>query len=294
MVVCAGFDKQLHIFSPPTKDMRHVTAGQSVIRAIYHDGSNLPFLILGNDDGRLIAVDEQNGTSWELAFVSDSVYSISGMSATNRFFVAQRSGEITQWQLSNLVAIRREMGRAENLRLIHRHDGSAFATKYNGTTNECISVGSDGMIRTTNLTTGENTITKLSEGTLFSLAVNDKKNLFAVGDSQGKICFWGENSNRRELEGHSDNVRTLRLSPQGRWLISGSKDRTVRIWEVRSARVWILWRTKDYVYDIALSPDSSEVAVVDGNGDLSVLNLRKAIDEFTSEDIEKLIDSLLV
>ncbi|GHO79554.1 hypothetical protein KSD_73250 [Ktedonobacter sp. SOSP1-85] len=38
------------------------------------------------------------------------------------------------------------------------------------------------------------------------------------------------------LQGHADEVSSVSLSGDGRWLVSGSHDRTVRVWEVSSGR----------------------------------------------------------
>jgi ribosome biogenesis protein ERB1 len=41
--------------------------------------------------------------------------------------------------------------------------------------------------------------------------------------------------------GHSDRVRCISVSPDGQWMVSGSDDGSVRVWEVdtgRCARVW--------------------------------------------------------
>jgi WD40 repeat protein len=40
----------------------------------------------------------------------------------------------------------------------------------------------------------------------------------------------------RSLEGHSGGVVTVALTPDGRLAISGSRDRTLRVWEVESGR----------------------------------------------------------
>ena len=40
----------------------------------------------------------------------------------------------------------------------------------------------------------------------------------------------------RKLEGHSRPVTSVAFSPDGRLILSGSKDRTLRLWEVATGR----------------------------------------------------------
>jgi len=63
------------------------------------------------------------------------------------------------------------------------------------------------------------------------------------------------------LTGHSDDVYSIAISPDGRWLASGSLDKTVKIW---SAATGELQRTltgySDSVLSVAISPDGRWLA----------------------------------
>jgi WD40 repeat protein len=65
----------------------------------------------------------------------------------------------------------------------------------------------------------------------------------------------------RTLSGHTDGVLAVAFSPDGQWLASGSRDRTVRLWQVSDGT---LMRTlsghTDHVTSVAFSPDGQYLA----------------------------------
>jgi WD40 repeat protein len=75
----------------------------------------------------------------------------------------------------------------------------------------------------------------------------------------------------RPLYGHREEVKSVALSGDGRRLVTGSRDKTVRVWEIAShptAPRWIL-RADSFADAVAISPDGRWVAVV---GQTSVSN----------------------
>jgi ribosomal RNA-processing protein 9 len=47
------------------------------------------------------------------------------------------------------------------------------------------------------------------------------------------MFFKGEKFNRA-IQGHFDEVTAMAISPNGKYLISGGKDRLVRIWDIHN------------------------------------------------------------
>ena len=73
----------------------------------------------------------------------------------------------------------------------------------------------------------------------------------------------------RSLEGHTDWVRAVAVSPDGRFIVSGSDDRTVKVWEAESGRLLrSLEGHTDDVNAVAVSPDGR--FIVSGSGDHTV------------------------
>ena len=68
------------------------------------------------------------------------------------------------------------------------------------------------------------------------------------------------------LEGHTDLVNSVALTPDGRRALSGSKDKTLRLWDLDTgACLKTLEGHTDWVHSVALTPDGRRA--LSGSGD---------------------------
>ena len=82
----------------------------------------------------------------------------------------------------------------------------------------------------------------------------------AVG-SEGLATVWNAATGKEvtTMRGHDGSVVTLAWSPDGKWLATGSADRSVRVWNAATGKeLWILRDNRGFFFtSVAWSPDSS-------------------------------------
>jgi WD40 repeat protein len=77
--------------------------------------------------------------------------------------------------------------------------------------------------------------------------------------------------NLYSMEGHTDAVRAVAITPDGSRVVSCSDDGTVMVWDMeRMERVWIFEGHTDGVKTVAISPDGGGYRVVSGGDDHSL------------------------
>jgi WD40 repeat protein len=77
----------------------------------------------------------------------------------------------------------------------------------------------------------------------------------------------------REFKGHADSVSCVDVTPDGSKLVSGSLDRTVRIWDAAEARQVDSYKMNSQIFTLGICPSApSWVAVGLENSYIEVIN----------------------
>jgi serine/threonine protein kinase len=77
------------------------------------------------------------------------------------------------------------------------------------------------------------------------------------------------------LRGHSAQVECLEFTPDGRYLASGSSDKTAIVWDLATGnRRLVLRGHKDGIWKLAFSPDGTRLASTGGDGTVRIWDVR--------------------
>ncbi|AVH66905.1 WD40 repeat-containing protein [Nostoc sp. 'Peltigera membranacea cyanobiont' N6] len=101
-----------------------------------------------------------------------------------------------------------------------------------------------------------------SFGIVLAVAYNSKKSMIALGDTKSEIRLRDAKGHQLlTLEGHTNWIRSVAFSPDGEILVSGSDDKTVRLWNTTTGQfLRSLQGHKERVWSVAFSPDGKTVA----------------------------------
>src|SRR5207237_10901699 len=106
-------------------------------------------------------------------------------------------------------------------------------------------------------------------------AVDGRVIAFVLAGADVKVReLTGGSTSYPTLKGHTDNVITLHMSPDGRHVATGSKDKTAKVWNVESGTlVWDLAGHEGQVNGVAFSVDGKVLAPASADKTVTIWNL---------------------
>jgi WD40 repeat protein len=284
-VVCTGFGGELYVVDIETTRLTKIKINQSIGRCLFSiNKSNL--VLTGFDDGLLTVTDLTSLSSKTVGICKSSIFSIIGFK--EKIITSERNGTISEWKVNNATTINNFECRL--VREIEQYKLPIFQSIYIPSRDELISVGGNE-VYITNLTTSENSTLTASAQSLYCVTFVEP-NTIIVGGAEGLISIYTNYTKKAKvhrLKGHTDSVRSIATSKFGKWLFSGSKDNTVKLWNLATKKAWLIAESEDYIYDVKVSSKNDKVAYVDGAGFLTIGYFG---DNFDNLDVQQ-INSLL-
>jgi WD repeat-containing protein 61 len=142
---------------------------------------------------------------------------------------------------------------------IKAHNGGVFILKQFG--NELISGGQDGKLKRWDKEGKQISEIALSSKSLRDCVIHPEEPLLAVACSDGFLRILNHHGKiHQTLQGHEGTVFCIAFSPCGKFLLSGGKDATLRIWELASGKeinkINAHWF---HIHSMAFSPDGTKL-----------------------------------
>ncbi len=165
-------------------------------------------------------------------------------------------------------------GAREVIDILKKHDAVVRCITFTNDGQQLISGGDDRKILFWNLQKRKLTISlPLDDSAAHSLALSANGHILASG-SYRKIKVWqlSDTTQRKSpvetqittlhtLTGHTHIVSSLAISHDGKLLLSGSRDRTIKIWQIETGQlIHTLNGHTEAINAIALSPDGQTIA----------------------------------
>lgn len=121
---------------------------------------------------------------------------------------------------------------------------------------------------------GEDPVRRIAfspDGTTLAAAIGNVVDLWGYRHPEEKLPLV---SNRRQLRGHAEYVRSLTFAPDGRTIATVSSDGTLRIWDAReNFELSCLDAGAGPLHCLAFAPDGMTVAVGSEGGDIVIFDV---------------------
>lgn len=119
----------------------------------------------------------------------------------------------------------------------------------------------------------------VSIGDATSVAVSFDGELIVTGNRDGSISTWTATgaSLTANVAGHTKAIEEMDFTPDGRWLVTGSDDTTVLLWDLADPTdvpaPTVLGETGEIVWSVAVAPDGKTVAAASEDGTIQLWDL---------------------
>jgi mitogen-activated protein kinase organizer 1 len=165
------------------------------------------------------------------------------------------------------------------LRSLHGHTAAVNAARYTTDGSYCMTASDDRSVRLWNphkddpSTEGNALLIKTYAGVhgyqIFDVAISEDKTKFATAGGDRTSFLWDVASGRviRRLTGHSQRVNTCHMNESGSLLYTGSYDKTLCIWDLKSNMrepIQILSDFRDSVTSVTTTRNEIIASSVDG------------------------------
>jgi hypothetical protein len=170
---------------------------------------------------------------------------------------------------------------------------SVRAIAFDGKDGCLVTAGHSGAVRVWETSTCQLLATLKEPGqAVGAMAVSPSGKLIAIGDVEGRLEFLNRHSGEtRMLAGHVDSVLALAFGTDDRILVSGGRDRLVKIWDTAAGTGSIeMTDLNGWVRTVVFSADGSGITAIDGGGTIAAWGIDGLLRSLSRSAPDSLVD----
>lgn len=159
-----------------------------------------------------------------------------------------------------------------------KHDRPLLSCRIDPAGKYCFTGAHDTFVQRWDLASGEKTTMEGHRSWVRSLDFQRQRPSLFTGDYAGGLIEWAYEDKVptvvRKIDAHDGWVRTVSLTPDGKWVATGGNDNLVRVWSTETGeKVHEFAGHERHVYSLAFHPDGKQLISADLLGVLKHWNL---------------------
>jgi WD40 repeat protein len=278
LIVFGCSDENIYVWSADTGSLRHTLQDHHAISKGIHSGVHT--LDLSMDGSLMVSASEFHVYVWN----------VRGMQNFQQKPRVQRRLDIHHYHLHYIISIKFapdckkiassvnngfivlwSVETGEPLKIFTEFSGFRFCSgvtfwvAWSSDSRLIASSGTSGRVHLWDVDTGAEMMEPLSCPGSWPHAIDSKAALIVTSEKHHAIMIWdvkmgGEGHVRHRMKGHTACVNSISLSCDDRFIVSGSMDNSVRMWDVAlGVQIRVLKGNSGYVKSVAWSPDGQYV-----------------------------------
>ncbi|KIJ07094.1 hypothetical protein PAXINDRAFT_50108, partial [Paxillus involutus ATCC 200175] len=177
----------------------------------------------------------------------DSIWSVACLPDGERVISGSEDGSVRAWRAQDGRGVVEWEG----------HSSSVWTLGFSVDSARLVSGSRDGSVVVWSTTTGKRLVGPLTghTGWVFCASFSPQGDEIASCDSRD-VRIWNSHSPNRAVEDpHINIIRSITVSPNGKFIASGSPDHTVRLWDTTTRQqIGPVLQHDDAVHSVAISP----------------------------------------
>ena len=270
LLASGGFDQTIRLWNVGTGECLKILKGHSNwVRSICFSPNN-QIIASGGDDQTARLWDQSSGQCFKtLQGYHHLVLSVAFSPDGQTLASGSDDGTLRLWDMNTYTSCQ-TLQVSENWvsNLIFSHDGQVLAS---GSSNRSIKLW--------NLETNECLKTLEVSGHNWVMPMAFNSNGILATCSEATIQLWNSKTwvCLKSLQGHTELIKSIAFSSDGKTLASGSDDKTLKLWDCLTGHCLNTMEGHlDRVWSIALSPDNQRLVSASADGTVKLWNVKSS------------------